>query len=255
MAISVVRLSDHLELESAFWAPELMAAWPEFMRHDPTAFLYYGVGYFGRFRDFALAVVDDDRPGQVVGRAFSVPFVFGAAAGRDELPDAGWDAVIRWADDDERSGRAPNAVSALEVLLHSSIAGRGLSAVVLDAMRANAARLGFRDLYAPVRPNEKHLEPDTPITDYVSRVRADRLPVDPWLRVHVRAGGRIVKVAPSSMTIPGTLADWRAWTGLPFDADGPTHVPGALNPVHVSVAQDHAVYVEPNVWVHHKTGL
>jgi hypothetical protein len=28
-------------------------------------------------------------------------------------------------------------------------------------------------------------------------------------------------------------------------------VPFALNPVHVSVEQDHAVYVEPNVWVHH----
>jgi hypothetical protein len=28
-------------------------------------------------------------------------------------------------------------------------------------------------------------------------------------------------------------------------------VPGALAPVHVSIAHDRAVYVEPNVWMRH----
>jgi hypothetical protein len=60
-----------------------------------------------------------------------------------------------------------------------------------------------------------------------------------------------VKVAPTSMVIPGTIADWRGWAGMEFAASGPTVVPGALVPVHVSLEQDHAVYVEPNVWVRH----
>jgi hypothetical protein len=54
------------------------------------------------------------------------------------------------------------------------------------------------------------------------------------------------------MTVPGSLADWRGWTGLPFDSSGDCVVPGALTPVHVSVEHDHAVYVEPNVWMHHR---
>jgi hypothetical protein len=83
-------------------------------------------------------------------------------------------------------------------------------------------------------------------------VRDDGLPADAWLRIHVRAGARIVKVAPRSMTIPGTLAEWRDWTGLPFDTPGPVVVPGALVPVHCDPAQDMAVYVEPNVWVWHE---
>jgi hypothetical protein len=70
--------------------------------------------------------------------------------------------------------------------------------------------------------------------------------------VHVRAGGRIVNVAHNSMVITGRLAQWREWTGLPFDADGPVDVPKALGPVQVSLAEDTAVYVEPNVWVHHQ---
>jgi hypothetical protein len=77
------------------------------------------------------------------------------------------------------------------------------------------------------------------------------LPFDPWLRVHVRAGGAIVKVAPASMVIVGTLADWTQWTGLTFASSGQHAVPGALVPVHISVEQDHGVYVEPNVWLRH----
>ena len=57
--------------------------------------------------------------------------------------------------------------------------------------------------------------------DYAFRTRDDGLPVDPWLRVHVRAGGRIDRVAPRSMGIPGTVEEWREWTGLPFDTTGP----------------------------------
>ena len=37
-----------------------------------------------------------------------------------------------------------------------------------------------------------------------------------------------------------------------FARSGDILVPGALAPVHVSRDQDHAVYVEPNLWVHHR---
>ena len=60
-----------------------------------------------------------------------------------------------------------------------------------------------------------------------------------------------MKVAPTSMVVAGSLADWRRWTAMDFSASGPVAVPGALVPVHVSLEQDHAVYVEPNVWMRH----
>ena len=102
---------------------------------------------------------------------------------------------------------------------------------MLAAMRDNAARHGFAELVAPVRPNGK------PTSTSRCRLRLplrdDGLPVDPWLRVHVRAGGVIDRVAPRSMVIPGTLEEWREWTGLPFDTTGPVEVPKALAPVLV----------------------
>jgi hypothetical protein len=59
----------------------------------------------------------------------------------------------------------------------------------------------------------------------------------------------------ASWSSSGTLAQWREWTGLPFDRDGQVTMPGALTPVHVSLAHDHAVYVEPNVWVRHRVTM
>ncbi len=60
-----------------------------------------------------------------------------------------------------------------------------------------------------------------------------------------------MKVASTSMVVAGSLADRRRWTAMEFAASGPVAVSGALVPVHVSLEQGHAVYVEPNVWVRH----
>jgi hypothetical protein len=51
---------------------------------------------------------------------------------------------------------------------------------------------------------------------------------------------------------PELRAAMWAVVGLPLTTSGLLDVPGALVPVHVSVEQDHAVYNEPNVWVHHR---
>jgi hypothetical protein len=140
----------------------------------------------------------------------------------------------------------------VEINVRRTERGAGLSAIMLGEMTRRARLAGFDDLIAPVRPSGKAEEPTAPMSDYAARRRPDGLPFDPWLRTHVRAGGTIVRVCPRSMVIGGSLDEWRRWTSLPFDGSGDVLVPGALSPVHVDLAQDHAVYVEPNVWVRHR---
>jgi len=197
--------------------------------------------------------VDRAEPDRPVARAFSVPFAFpDPARGREALPHGGWDPVIRWAHRDRLQGIRPTAVSALEIMVAPRLQGRGISQAMLTALRDNARRLGFDALYAPIRPTDKHREPLTPFAEYVARRRADGQPHDSWVRTHLRLGAAVVKVAPCSMVISGTLAEWREWTGLPFEKSGTAIVPGALSLVHVSLEQDHAVYFEPNLWVRHR---
>ena len=251
--LAVSTLAERPELRAQLFSAEFGAAVPEFMRHDPAAMLYYADSALDRYLDFALAAVDRDAPDRVIARGFSVPFAFrDGTAGRNELPLGGWDAVIGWADADWRAGRRATAVSALEIIVLPPYRGRGVAQLMLEAMIANMWARGFGDLYAPLRPSDKHKEPLVPFADYVARTRGDGLPYDSWLRVHVRAGARIVKIAPCSMVIAGTLAEWSQWSGIDFDRSGDIVVPGALSPVHVSAEHDHAVYVEPNLWVHHR---
>lgn len=248
--LELVTIRARPDLRDAVHADRFNRLWPEFMLHDPVAAMYFETPHFDRYLDTAFAVIDPAEPAQPVGRAFAVPFVFGGS-GRDELPDSGWDGVIRWAHEDQARGRRPNALSALEITLLPEYRGQGASRMVLDAMRRHAGALGYRQIFAPVRPTAKHLEPFTPMADYVARRTAEGLPADPWLRVHVRAGGEVVKIAPQSMVVAANLAEWRRWSGMPLDESGAVAVSGALSPLWVSIAQDHAVYVEPNIWVRH----
>lgn len=219
------------------------ATWPEYIRPEPTLINWA----FDRHARHQLVVLDGER---VVARAASVPFAWDGDPA--SLPDTGWDEVLRQSMLDTYAGVELTTLCALEVAVVPGERAQNLSGRTLGALAENARRSGYRDVVVPVRPSHKHTEPHLPMADYVARTRPDGLPSDPWLRVHVREGGQILKVCPVSMTIAGSLAQWRNWTGLPFDTSGPVVVPGALTPVEVSVAHDRAVYIEPNVWIRHR---
>ncbi|SDS70232.1 N-acetyltransferase [Actinoplanes derwentensis] len=204
-----------------------------------------------RFPEYTLIGVDPACPRVPVAVLYTVPFTWIPDPAAD-LPPGGYDEVLLRAAEDQLTGRRGNLVSAVLALVRPDARGRGFSALMLAAARSNAAALGHASLVAPVRPTRKHLHPQMTMAEYAARVRDDGLPQDPWLRVHARAGGRMVAVAPNSMSVSAPLSRWRQWTGLPFDTAGPVVVPGGLTPVHCDLAEDIAVYVEPNVWFHHQ---
>src|SRR5437588_5317113 len=93
----VCTLAERPELRPQLFSAAFAAAVPEFLRQDGTGSLYYRHG-LDRYLDFILVAVDRDQPDRVVARAVSVPFAFGAdLPERAELPDRGWEEVIRWA--------------------------------------------------------------------------------------------------------------------------------------------------------------
>ncbi|OEV05743.1 GNAT family N-acetyltransferase [Streptomyces oceani] len=245
MEFEISTLAQRPSLLGDVWS--LNPTWPEFMYHGPVGDSHYG-GFVDTFHDFTMVATES---GRVVARGHSVPFALDLP-GRKQLPPGGWDRILIWAFDDHRRRRKTDIVSAVEVVINPDYRGQGLSTQMLRAMSDNAREKGYGRLVVPVRPAAKHEEPHTPMDDYLARTGADGLPQDPWLRTHVRIGGKIVGVAPSSMVVPGSLQQWREWTGLPFDTDGAIAVPGGLAPVLCSLQGDCAVYVEPNIWVEHK---
>lgn len=243
--LKITTLAERPELQGPLW--QMADTWPEFILHDPVGWSLIG-RIVAELPEYVLVATDER--GEVVARAFSVPLAL-RARGAAELPDGGWDQVMLWAFSDLRHGKPADTVSAIEITVRTDLQGRGISGRMLAAMRDNARERGFDEVVAPVRPSAKHSEQAALIDEYAHRKRDDGLPHDPWLRVHVRAGGVIEKVAHASMTVSGSVAQWREWTGLPFDTEGPVEVPHALVPVHCVPDRGYAVYVEPNVWVRH----
>jgi GNAT superfamily N-acetyltransferase len=243
--ISIHRLDQRPDLIERVY--EVQDTWPAFMSKDPVAnALNWQIA--SAFPHLCAVATDERDAVVATGRAIAFTL---DAPGRGALPDGGLDRVLVWAFNDKVVGRDPNIASAVEIAVGRGFQGTGLSHRMLAAMRAAVRAAGLPRLVAPVRPNAKHRHPRLPMPEYIAMLRDDGLPVDPWLRVHVRAGGRILRTAPASMVMVGSLAQWREWTGLPFDRTGDVLVPEALVPVHCDVEHDHAVYVEPNVWVEH----
>ncbi|CAN5812065.1 hypothetical protein BH24ACT15_BH24ACT15_24910 [soil metagenome] len=241
--LSLHRLADRDDLAEGVHALG-EEVWPPFMMHSECGGEFY-VDLDTTFADCALVVVDPDD--QVVCRALWIPFVWD---GDLPLPDRGWDWVIERGIADRHAGHATNVASALEIGIHPTLRGSGLSSILVAHMRATAADMGATSLFAPVRPSQKSTHPHESMADYLTRVRDDGLPHDAWLRVHARAGGEILGPCDSSMIIPGSVADWHEWTGVDMTEPGPYVVPGALAPVHSD--GERAVYTEPNVWVRHR---
>lgn len=242
---TVHNLAQHPELQES--VDDLARVWDEFMLHDGVADEHFGRLY-DWFADYQTALCDAE--GEVIARALCVPIYWDE---REPLPDGGWDWALQNSVDTYTKGIQPNAVSAIEITIAPHLKGAGLSSIALKAMRENAQSKGFSKLVAPVRPNMKHLYPLTPMARYITWSHdATGAPFDSWLRVHWRLGARIMRIAPLSMRITGTIADWEQWTGMRFFESGEHIIKGALNPVMIHLEADEGVYIEPNVWMLHQ---
>lgn len=224
------------------------AAWPVFMHHDPIANENWHE-LFDRFEDYQFAMLDTETD-RMAAMGNSLPFNWNETL--EELPEEGWDWVFLKAVDDHNNGIASNIQSAIQIAIHPDYQGQGLSMRMVRAMGTIGKSKGFKQLVAPVRPNQKSQYPLISIDEYITWTTDEGLPFDAWLRVHVRAGGRIIKPCHQAMTISGQRADWEQWTGLKFPQTGEYFVPGALNPITMNVEKDEGLYVEPNVWMVHE---
>jgi GNAT superfamily N-acetyltransferase len=253
MAVGEHPLPDGHTLWTLAERPDLHAAieafgsavWPEFMLHDRTADRLWA-RMAESFPAYQLALLDGHE--RLVAVARSAPLAWDGSLA--DLP-AGWDAQFERSvagfDDDV----APDTLGAIMIVSDPEQQGRGLGSVMVAALQACARASGFRALIACVRPTELPLYPLIPIAEYATWLRDDGLPFDPWIRIHVRLGGRISRPEPASMVVEAPLADWESWTGLVFPASGSYVVPGACAPITIDRQSGLGTYRDPNLWIIH----
>jgi GNAT superfamily N-acetyltransferase len=222
-------------------------AWPGFMLHDAVANENWH-HLLDSFPDYQLALYDPEND-RVAGMANSIPLRWDESL--DNLPDGGWDWAFEEAVRQHKQGVKPNHHCALQVAIHPDYQSRRLSMPMVNNVRSVTKARGLQLLIIPVRPSEKSRYPLISLDDYITWQNDKGLPFDPWLRVHAKLGGRMVKVCHHSKTVRGARAEWEAWTGMKFPQSGSYVVPGALVPIEMNLKKDEGVYIEPNVWMVH----
>ena len=220
--------------------------WPEFMLHDPVA--QHLSACYQKLPDYQFVLVEP-KSEEVVCIANSIPLLWEGSL--EDLPEDGWDWALAKGIDDHERGIAPNLLCALQIVVFGGNRGRGISSHGVRTMKAIGHKHGLKGLIAPVRPNRKSDLPDLTIDEYIKLTDGGGLPQDPWMRVHVRDGARVIKPCHHAMRITGTVAEWEKWTGLSFPKSGDYIVPGALVRVHIDRDHDLGTYIEPNVWMWH----
>lgn len=218
-------------------------SWPGFLLHGDVARWHC---LFEEFARFQLLLFDPDGSLAAVGHC--VPLSWDGS--EPDLPGS-IDGVIGRALELTRSGGAPDAFAALGVMVDPSRRGSNLSEAVLGKMRMLASENSCHRLVAPVRPVLKSLYPLMPMESYSAWRREDGSLFDPWLRIHERMGAMMISIAPGTLTVEGSVAQWREWAGMDFPESGSYVVPGALQPVRIDLESDSGRYDDPNCWMVH----
>jgi hypothetical protein len=238
MAQRIFTIAERPDLEDCLG--DIADPWPEFIHHDEAVNPRWRDLYVD-FREFQLALVDEET-GQLLGKGCTLPVEWD---GRVETLPGGVVEVC------ERRFEAPNVLCALVAVVDARQQGRGLSGLIIGGMARVAGAAGLECLIAPVRPTWKDRYPLTPLERYMRWERKDGLPFDPWIRLHHRLGAETLALAPRSLDVRGSVAEWEQWTGMAFPETGDYVVEGALVPVTIDRERDEGRYVEPNVWMRH----
>lgn len=156
--------------------------------------------------------------------------------------------------------RGSNAAVLLAILVEPAQQGRGVSARLIEHLRAEAARRGYRALLSPFRPvgygrykrESGRAHSAALFAEYCASTEAG-LPRDPWLRALTRLGMRPLRAEPRSLEIVRAL---RVFEGLRssyhperwYQPAANTWECGEVPTWYTDPYAQRAISVEPNLW-------
>jgi hypothetical protein len=245
MNFTMITLADRPDLRTEFDAIQA-SAWSTFITHDAMGTRYWQQ-LLALLPQYQFGMLQSD--GTLVAVGYCVPVQW--AGDVRQLPDRGWDWALENGVNLAVQGGEATMLCALSISVMPAFRNQQLSYKMLAFMKALGKANGFSQLIAPVRPSLKKAYPITNILQYIQWVTEKGEPFDPWVRVHTRVGGKIVKLCKQSMVVNGTIAQWESWTGMRFPDSGSYVIPEGLEPLHINAQTQHGSYAETNVWIQH----
>jgi len=183
---------------------------------------------------------------ELIGFMNTVPFHFNHDL--NQLPERGWDWMLKKGITDFEDKIAPNYLGGLQVIVRSKFKNQGYSKVILSYAKRFLTTSSFTNLVIPIRPTNKHKFPTMPMREYLDLKNENEV-YDPWIRTHLKGGAEVIKVCERSMIMDGNIEFWKTILKKKSLKSGQYTLSGALNLISIDVENDIGVYVEPNIWI------
>ena len=157
-----------------------------------------------------------------------------------------------WAFSDRLTGRTPDTASAVEIAIGQQYRGSGLSHRMLAALRDAVRDAGLTNPAGGPRAAKRQAPVSGPADDRIHHDGASRRLARRPVAASIRTSRRVDQAGGGGIYGHGWLA--RAVAGMDRTAIRPyrrrDRARGA-GPRALHAEHDHAVYVEPNIWVEH----
>ena len=227
--------------QSYYWGLTL-TYWEPVIIHSKIKDLYWDrvKSFFPEYQWYLY----NDR-GQCLGFGNTLPLYYSGT--NEDLPDRGWDWMVQRAVAQFEQGVEPNCLGGLQIVVFSSYRQQGYSRIILQQIKSWFRTSTLHRFILPIRPIFKDRHPEISMEEYMTW-ESHGIAYDPWIRLHLSQGGRMIKVCERSMEVIGDKAEWQRWTGISINGSGHYPVPGGLSEIEFSSESDLGIYREPNIW-------
>lgn len=193
-------------------------------------------------------IVMTNKSGDVIASAKTLPYRVNEDKLTEELPDDLLDLFLEGIKQHQKE-EDPNSIIVFSITVDNRYQGKGISSKMIKEIKNICKQDMFKNMLLPVRPTLKHKYPLTDMDSYQQWKNEENSLFDPWIRTHVKNGGKILRIAKGAQKFTGTVEDWQEWTGMIFPETGRYIIDGALSPLEIDISKDIGNLVEDNIWI------
>ena len=243
--LTYLTLSDLSPEQLVTYRQAVIDAFPAIINESEIIQTYWDriESYFPDHQLFAI-----DKNGSLIGFANAIPCHWDQPI--KNLPQEGWDWLVKKGITDHEQGIAANLVGGLQIIITKHNLGKGYSKLMIAKLKELKNKYKYDHLAIPIRPTFKHKHPEMKMSEYL-KLQKDGQVYDPWIRTHLKCGAAIIKVCENSMNFKGDIAFWESLMNQKIKSSGTYTLEGALNQIIINLEENTGEYREENIWVYY----
>lgn len=211
-----------------------------------------GPNAFDKIKLTWIVCLTDEVEPQLAGHGITTGVYWDGTS--EHLPE-GWQGVVLQSYEDRVRGSVPNTIVGLFIRVEPEFREGGVAKKIAEEMGAIRKKNALPYFIIPLRPPLRYEKEyaSLPFATFAAATREDGLPLDHWVRMHVRLGATIIRISEKSHRHVLSLKDFnRIFSSHKITQSGEQLVQKNNNgwyQVFVDVERDFVLIEQGCVWV------